>query len=89
MGVAATLDPDLPLVGERWLCMYERRFGCVVDFGGAARPRFGDPRRDCENASIWAVKSRRRFVVSLSLCRDARGVGEGVRSVRRTVEGVI
>jgi hypothetical protein len=60
----------------------------VVDLVCDARPRFGDVRRDDEKDSIWAVKSRSRFVVSLSLYAR-RGVGLGVRSARRTVEGVI
>ena len=48
----------------------------------------GVPFRDTPKDSIWAVKSSRRFVVSLSLY-ERRGVGDGVRSDRRTVEGVI
>ena len=68
--------------------MYDRRFGSVEDLVGDVRPRVGEPRRDAEKASICAVKSRRRFVVSFSL-REQRGVGDGERSKRRTVEGVI
>lgn len=60
-----------------------------MDLG--VRPRVGEPRRDVEKASNWAVKSRSKLVVSFSF-RDCRGVGEGVLSVRRmvcAVEGVI
>jgi hypothetical protein len=60
----------------------------VFDFEGDGRPRAGEVRRDCEKDWICSVKSRSRFVVSFSLY-ERRGVGEGVRSVRRTVEGVI
>jgi hypothetical protein len=58
-----------------------------VDLAGDARPCAVELRRDVPNDSIWAVKSRSRFVVSFSLYAR-RGVGEGVRSERRTVEGV-
>lgn len=60
----------------------------MIDLLGELRPRPGDARRDEEKDSIWAVKSKSRFVVSLSLYAR-RGVGLGVRSERRTVEGVI
>lgn len=52
------------------------------------RVRAGELRRDDENDSNCAVKSRSRFVVSFSLYAR-RGVGEGVRSDRRTVEDII
>lgn len=63
-----------------------------MDLVGEARPREGEPRREVEKASSWAVKSKSKFVVSFALSvslRERRGVGEGVRAVRRTVEGVI
>lgn len=55
---------------------------------GDVRSRAGELRRDDENDSNWAVKSRSKFVVSFSLY-VLRGVGDGVRSERRTVDGVI
>jgi len=60
----------------------------VVDLVGEGRPRAGEFFLDWENDWICSVKSSRRFVVSFSLY-ERRGVGEGVRSVRRTVDGVI
>jgi len=64
--------------------------GSVVDLVVVVvevRVQSGEARRDDEKDSIWAVKSRSKLVVSLSLYAR-RGVGEGVRSERRTVEGV-
>jgi phage FluMu gp28-like protein len=60
----------------------------VVDLTGDRRPRPGEVPWEVENASNCAVKSRSSSVVSFCLC-DLRGVGDGVRAVRRTVEGVI
>lgn len=64
----------------------------MLDFVGDARPRAGEVRLDCEKDWICSVKSSSKLVVSFSLY-DGRGVGDGdgdgVRSERRTVEGVI
>jgi hypothetical protein len=66
--------------------------GSVVDFPGERFCRVGERFEYAEKASICAVKSRRRLVVSPALAcsvRDARGVGDGVRSARRMVERTV